>query len=444
LGKKNQKKLASLNGAHEFDPSHENTYLCESSGVKHPKLFYGWWIVVVAAIGLGLGYAPIIVYSFSVFIKPLSQDLHSNRANISFAFTLANLMTSISSPLVGRLADRFGARRLILIATTIFASILISAPLLSSKLWSFYLFYGLLGFVGSAPAPIPYVKVISRWFDRHRGLALGLTMVGIGSGAIVIPAFAQRLIAMLGWRSTYMVIGMLVLVASVPIVAFFLKESPEEMGLLPDGGPDARNVAQEQDSKEGLSWREARRSATFWLMVSAVFLIGASVHGCVLHLAPLLSDRGLSPRRVALAITVLGSALMIGRVASGYLLDRFFAPRVAMCIFGAAAFGIVLLRTAAGTRLVFLAVFLIGLGMGAEVDIIAYLTSRYFGLRAFGEIYGYAFASYTLAGALGPWLMGLGFDRSGSYGSILVGFLLAASLAAVLMTRLGPYRFRPG
>jgi MFS family permease len=411
--------------------------------VKHPKFFYGWWIVVVSAIGLGLGYAPIIVYSFSVFIKPLTQDLHSNRASISLAFTLANLMTSISSPLVGRLADRFGARRVILIATAIFASLLISAPLLSSKLWSFYLFYGLLGFVGSGPAPIPYVKVISRWFDRHRGLALGLTMVGIGTGAIVMPSFAQRLIATLGWRSTYMVIGIFVLVVSVPIVAFFLKESPEERGSLPDGASIARNIGPKQNSEEGLSWWEARRSATFWLMVSALFLVGVSVHGCVLHLAPLLSDQGLSPQGVALAITVLGTALMIGRVASGYLLDRAFAPRVAMWIFGAVAFGIALLRTAAGTRLVFLAVFLIGLGMGAEVDIIAYLTSRYFGLRAFGEIYGYAFASYTVAGALGPWLMGLGFDRSGSYVSVLVSFLLATSLAAVLMTRLGPYRFRP-
>jgi predicted MFS family arabinose efflux permease len=237
---------------------------------------------------------------------------------------------------------------------------------------------------------------------------------------------------------------MLVLVVSVPIVAFFLKESPEERGLLPDGVSVARNVGQKQNSEEGLNWWEARRSATFWLMVSALFLVGASVHGCVVHLAPLLSDQGLTPQRVALAITVLGTALMIGRVASGYLLDRVFAPRVAMWIFGAVAFGIALLRTAAGTRLVFLAVFLIGLGMGAEVDIIAYLTSRYFGLRAFGEIYGYAFASYTVAGALGPWLMGLGFDRSGSYGSVLVGFLLATSLAVVLMTRLGPYRFRPG
>lgn len=408
------------------------------------KFFYGWWIVVVAGIGLCLGYAPIIVYSFTVFIKPLTQELHSNRASISLAFTLANLMTSISSPLVGQLADRFGARRIILITSTIFALLLISAPFLSGKLWSIYLFCGLLGFVGSGPAPIPYVKVISRWFDRRRGLALGLTMVGIGSGAILMPPLAQRLIAMLGWRSTYMVIGLLVLVVSVPIVAFFLKESPEEMGLLPDGASLARKAAEKQNSEGGLTWWDARRSATFWLLVGAVVLVGASVHGCVLHLAPMLSDQGVLPQRVSVAFLFLGSALMIGRVVSGYLLDRFFAPRVALCIFGAAACGIVLLRTAAGTRLVFLAVFLIGLGMGAEVDIIAFLTSRYFGLRAFGEIYGYAFASYTLAGALGPWLMGLGFDRSGSYGSILVGFLIATLLAAALMTKLGSYRFRPG
>jgi MFS family permease len=411
---------------------------------KRPRFFYGWWIVVVSAIGLGLGYAPIIVYSFGVFIKPLTQELHSNRASISLAFTLANLLQSVSSPLAGRLADRFGARRVILLSTVILALLLVSSHLLSAKLWDFYVFYGLLGFVGSGPAPIPYVKVISRWFDRRRGLALGLTMFGIGSGAILMPALARRLIAMLGWRSTYMVIGLLVLVVSVPVVGFFLKESPEEMGLLPDGAIAARQAAEKQNTGEGMAWREVRRSKAFWLMVGAIFLVGASVHGCVLHLVPLLSDQGVSSNRVALATSFLGSALLIGRVGSGYLLDRFFAPRVAMCLFAAAACGIALLRMGAASGLVLLAVFLIGLGMGAEVDIIAYLVSRYFGLRAFGEVYGYAFASYVLAGALGPWFMGLGFDRSGSYGSVLLGFLLATLLAVVLMTRLGPYRFRPG
>jgi MFS family permease len=411
---------------------------------EHPKFFYGWWIVVVAGIGLCLGYGPIMVYSFSVFIKPLTQEFHSNRASVSLAFTLANLFQGVSSPLTGRLADRFGARRVILLSSVIFALLLVSSHLLSAKLWNLYVFFGLLGFVGSGPAPIPYVKVISRWFDQRRGLALGLTMFGIGSGAILMPVLAQRLIAMFGWRSTYVVMGLLVLVVSVPTVAFFLKESPEEMRLLPDGAVAARKAAEKQNSEEGMTWRDARHSKAFLLMVGAIVLVGASVHGCVLHLVPMLSDLGVSSNRVALALSFLGIALLIGRVGSGYLLDRFFAPRVAMCLFGAAACGIALLRTGAASGLLFPAVLLIGLGMGAEVDIIAYLVSRYFGLRAFGEVYGYAFASYVLAGALGPWLMGVGFDYSGSYRSILVRFMLATLLAVVLMTRLGPYRFRPG
>jgi MFS family permease len=337
----------------------------QSGTSEQPKFFYGWWIVVVAGIGLCLSYGPIIVYSFGVFIKPLTQELHSSRASISLAFTLANLVQSISSPLAGRLADRLGARRVILVATIIFALLLVFSQLLPAKLWSFYAFFGLLGFVGSGPAPIPYVKVISRWFDRHRGLALGLTMFGIGAGVILMPALAQKLIAMFGWRSTYVVIGLLVLVVSVPVVAFFLKESPEEMGLLPDGAVAARNATQRQGSEEGLTWWDARRSATFWLMVGAVFLVGASLHGCVLHLAPMLSDQGVSPQRIGLAISILGSALLIGRVGSGYLLDRFFAPYVAMCIFGAVACGIALLRMGVASGLLFLAVFLIGLGMGA-------------------------------------------------------------------------------
>jgi MFS family permease len=408
-----------------------------------PRFFHGWWIVVVAAIGLCLSYGPVIVYSFGVFIKPLTQELHASRASISFLFTLAALVQSISSPLAGRLADRFGARRVILLSTIIFALLLVFSHLLPPNLWNFYTFFGVLGFVGSGPAPIPYVKVVSRWFDRHRGLALGLAMFGIGAGAILMPALAQKLISLFGWRSTYLVIGLLILAVSVPVVAIFLKESPEEIGLLPDGAVAARNAAERQGSEEGLTWRDARRSATFWLMVGAVFLVGACLHGCVVHLAPMLTDQGVSPQRVGLAISVLGSALLIGRVGSGYLLDRFFAPRVAVCIFGAVACGIALLRIGAVSGVFYLAAFLIGLGMGAEVDIMAYLTSRYFGLRAFGEVYGYTFASFVLAGALGPWLMGFGFDRSGSYGSILAVFMLATLVAAALMTRLGPYRFRP-
>jgi MFS family permease len=405
------------------------------------KFFYGWWIVLTAGLGLCLGYAPIIVFSFGIFLKPLLQEFHSSRGNISAAFTLANLAQAIASPLVGRLADRFGARRVILFASVVFGSLLIFSLLPSTSLWRLYLFYVLLGIAGSGTAPVPYGKVISNWFDKRRGLALGLTMFGLGSGAIVIPSLTQRLITILGWRGAYASIGLLVLVVSVPVVGLFLKETPEEMGLLPDGG-NAVHSATGQPSSEGVACGDAWHEPAFWTMIIAFFLVGASVHGCVVHLAPMLTDQGMTAERAALASSLLGAGLLIGRVGSGYLLDRVFAPRVAMLFFGGAALGMVFLWSGAG-GIAYLAAFLVGLGMGAEGDIIAYLTSRYFGLRAFGEIYGYAFASYVLAGALGPWLMGLGFDRTGSYRAVLAGFLVATLLAAVAMLRLGPYRYQP-
>jgi MFS family permease len=145
---------------------------------------------------------------------------------------------------------------------------------------------------------------------RRRGLALGLTLFGIGSGAILMSILAQKLIALLGWRATYTVLGLLVLTVSVAILAFFLKESPEGMGLLPDGAIAAGQAAEKQHM-EGLAWRDARRDQTFWFMIGAIFLVGASVHGCVLHLAPMLSDQGVSPQRLALAISFLGIAIRI-------------------------------------------------------------------------------------------------------------------------------------
>jgi MFS family permease len=158
---------------------------------------------------------------------------------------------------------------------------------------------------------------------------------------------------------------------------------------------------------------------------------------------PMLTDHGISVERAALASSLLGVALLIGRVFTGYFLDRFFGAHVAIVLFSGVAIGISLLWTGA-SGLTFLAAFLVGLGMGAEADIIAYLTSRYFGLRSFGEIYGYLFATFTLAGALGPVLMGAGFDRLGSYRAPLLFFLAATLVATALLTRLGPYAYRAG
>ncbi|NOT53517.1 MAG: MFS transporter [Deltaproteobacteria bacterium] len=403
-------------------------------------VFHGWWIVLVVGVGLSLSYGPIIVATFGVFLKPLSQEFGWSRTGISLAFSLGNLMFSGALPLIGRLVDRLGARTVILPSVLIFGLSVMSFYLLTASLWHFYALYLLLGVVNSGPLSA-YSKVISRWFDQQRGLALGLAMAGMGVGSFIIPPLAQALITTVGWRQAYVFLGLLVIGITMPVVGVFLKETPQRMGLWPDGAiVAAAGVAKRTGQEPGLSGREAWHTGAFWLMVGAFFLQSVGFHGYYLHLVPLLTDHGASVQSAALVMSLGAVGGMLGRVGGGYLLDRFFAPYVAVCFFCGSALGIFLLWSGAVGSLAFVAAFLGGLGVGAELDIIAYMVSRYFGLRAFGEIYGYVFAAFTLGGVIGPPLMGIGFDSTGSYSPVLGGFVVTTLMAVGLMTQMGPYR----
>jgi MFS family permease len=383
----------------------------------------------------------IVVLSFGVFFKPLSQYFHASRAAVSLAFTLHNLVGAACIPLIGRLIDCFGARRVILTGTTIFGLVLLSGGLVGSSITYLYLFYVALGLVAGTTSPVPYGVVVSRWFDRQRGLALGLMAFGLGLGAIAMPLVAQRLIAMFGWRATYAIFGCAALLLSLPVVAAFLAEDPRQKGMWPDGIVPTQSAEQDKGHYEGLSWRDTWHQPTFWLLICAFFLAGASLFACVLHMPALLTDRGVSPQGAAVASSIVGVALLVGRIGAGYLLDRIFAPRLALLLFGGSAVGIALLSAGSVGKIALVAAFLVGVGVGAEVDIIAYLMGRYFGLRALGTAFGYGFGSYVFGGALGALLMGAGFDLTHSYTVPLAGFFIAMVLAAWLMTRLGPYQY---
>jgi MFS family permease len=309
---------------------------------------------------------------------------------------------------------------------------------LTASLLQFFVVYIYLGLVGGGSAAVPYSSVISHWFDRKRGLALGLAMVGVGLSTFIMPSLSHTLIGAFGWRSAYVLLGLAVMVVTIP-VGFFLKERPEMMGLSPDGG-DVAAKGMGNSSKEGMNGREALRDSTFWLLFGAVFLVAMSVIGCLIHLVPMLTDRGISAQSAAFATSLLGGAVIPGRVGSGYLLDRVHASYVAACFFSAAAVGILILLSGMSGFTVFVAAALVGLGMGAEGELIAYLVGRYFGLLSFSEVYGYALISFTLGGIVGPLVMGIVFDATGSYRFALGLFLLATIAGTGLMTRLGPYR----
>lgn len=409
---------------------------------ERPRVFYGWWVVAAAAVGGLIGGPPLVVFSFPVYFRPLSEHFHAGRGAISLAFTCFNLTQAVFSPAMGWLVDRVGARRVILSSVGLLGGALVGAKLLGSSMAMLYLFFVVLGLATSGSG-FPCGVVVSHWFDRKRGLALGCTMLGTGTGAMLMPAIAQRTIAAFGWRTAYAFSGCAVLLVTLPLLSIVLRGDPREMGLLPDGaktgdGGCAKNEPAEQ---EGLSWSETWRRREFWMLLAAFFLASASLHACFLHMGALLTDRGVSVRDAALASSLLGMALLLTRFVVGYLLDRIFAPRLAMWFFLGTSAGIALLLAGALGALAFAAAFLVGMGLGAEGDLIAYSLTRYFGLKAFGTAYGTTFAVFLVAGALGAYLMGAAFDRYHSYTLPLGGFLLAMAASAGVLALMGPYRF---
>ncbi len=405
-----------------------------------PGVFYGWWVALMAALGLFLNSATVLVFTFGIFAKAIGQEFHTGRSSISLAFTCHNLTAAMCVPIAGRLVDRYGPRRVLLPCTIVLGLILLWSSALSSAIWELYVFYLALGMVSGGAGAMSYTAVVSRWFDRRRGLALSLMMLGMGLGAIIMPAAAQRLVALFGWRHAYSLFGLAILLVPLPVVAAFLKEKPENMGLLPDGVPHIATPIQVDE--EGLTVRQALRTPEFWSLACALGLVTASVHACFIHLPAILTDRGSTAQTAAFVSSLFGVGLLCGRVGCGYLMDQFFAPRVAALFFTGVAIGAAILTTAHSIWFSCVASLLVGLGIGAEVDIIAYLTTRYFGLRSFGELFGWLWAVFGVSGGIGAYLMGVGFDKTGSYSLPLAGFSVAAFAAMLLMISLGPYRYR--
>jgi MFS family permease len=401
--------------------------------------FYGWVVVATAALGLLFGAFPIVAFSFGVFLKPYMQEFHADRAAISLAFTIHNVIAAFLAVFIGRLADRVGARQLIVAGLTFLGLILLSAQEIGSNVWQLYIFYSALGVVGGATTSVPYTLVVSRWFTRRRGLALGLMMTGLGAGAALMPPMVQRLIAGYGWRTAFTIVGCAILIIPIPVIALFLKEDPRRLGLLPDGGFDAPLPPYRS---EGFTWPEIRRFPAFWLMIVAFALTAVSVHACVVYLPEIIGRSGAGANAAALGSSVAGLAVLAGRIGTGYFLDRYFGPYVAMIVFANSALGIALLLWTGGAGLpALLGAFLVGLGFGAEVDVIAYLMGRYFGLRSLGTAFGFGFGAFVLAGGFGPLIMGFAFDKTGSYRAPLTGFFLATCLGAAMLGNLGPYNF---
>ncbi len=382
-------------------------------------------MAAASAVCLLVGFASLLVYTFGVFLKPLAAEFAWSRQAVSAAFGVAALAVAACSPLLGALLDRYPIRRIILPCMFVFGCAFASLTLLTNHLWQLYATFTVLGIVGNGTAHLAYSRPLSTWFQERRGMAFALLMSGGAIGAMILPVVAQTLIGMVGWRDAFAILGATVLVIGLPLAAT-VRSSPTFHG-------SRTEVAKDSSPGKGL------RSGKFWIIVVVLFFASLSQNGSITQMAALLTDRGVSANSAALAVSVLGGAILVGRLLTGWLLDRYFAPRVAFCLLGIAAFGTFTLASAHSSGMGFLGAACIGLGMGGEADVTPYLVAKYFGLKSFSTLYGFTWTAYAIAGAVGPVIMGKAFDATGSYQTLLSILSILTLAAGGLMLLLPKY-----
>jgi MFS family permease len=393
--------------------------------------YFGWRVALAACLGVMGGFGSLFVYTFTVFVKPLGAQFGWNREAVSVGFAIAAMTVGMASPLIGRLIDRFGPRHIILPCMTVFGCGIASFALLRPGIWQFYLTCFVIGVVGNGAAHLAYARSISTWFERRLGVALAFVMVGAGLGAMILPVIAQAVVTRSGWRTAYLTLGLTALILGLPLSWLYVKDR------------DTTKTKTAEVQHAGLTWQQGARSLPFWIIVAVLFVSSISMNGAITHLSALLTDRGITPGSAALCASILGGTSILGRVATGWLLDRFFGGRVAFVINLATAGGIFMLANANSFVSGAAAAALIGIGAGGEAAITPYLLTRYFGLRAFSTLYGLTWTFYAAAGAAGPVILGRTFDATGSYTSLLSTLAIALAVAAAIMLLLPKYPNQP-
>lgn len=406
--------------------------------------FQGWRVLGAATVGLACGIATVVPASFGVFLGPLRAEFGWTQSETFTALLFITFTSALIAAPVGGLVDRYGARRVVLAGFCFQILLLASFAWLGPSLWAYYLRYFLLAVLAIGTTHVAFARVITLWFDRRRGLALGIALSGVGIGGFLWPLYAQAMIGQHGWRDAWLLLALAVAVLALPTIALLLRDSPASVGQTPDGDP-LRTAADDTTPAEatGIPLAGVLRMPGYWLMVATFFLIGFAVQSVMLHLVPLLTARGLPPMLAALAQSLLFVAVTTGRLVTGWLMDRFFAPRVALAFLLAPIVGITLLALGAGGATALVAALLVGLAVGAEVDVLAYLTGRYFGARHFSAVYGTFYGVYTLSGGLGPLFTARLVDTGEGYPVALAVHAALLAVAALLLLRFPPLPTTP-
>jgi MFS family permease len=394
----------------------------------------GWLVVGGCVIG-GIFSLPSVFFNvLPALTVPIEQATGWSRESIQAGIGVHILGSFLAVPLCGYLVDRMGARAVILISQILFAIGLAAISFTASSIALFYASFVLLAFLGTGTGPVAYAKIVVDWFTTHRGLALGISVMGVGAAGGLLALMVTALTAEVGWTGALQVMAAITALMVVPLF-FLLKDYPTPAESV---AVAATHGATDQESA-GRFW--FMRSREFWLLAAAFLIAGIGQIGIVFNLIPMQIDRGMTPVAAAGVQAVIGGALVVGRLIGGLLLDRVESPKIASWGLILAAIGLIWLGSGITGWQAYAAAALLGLSAGIETDVLPYMISRYFDAGAFGRIFAIIATISQLAIAVSPFMMSSLRTQTGDYAaSCFLGAGLVV-LAGALLWLLPRYRY---
>lgn len=408
--------------------------------------FYGWVVVGLSFLTLAVGGSANI--SFSLFYVALLKDFGWSRAEAALAFSISMLVFCGGGPVVGWMTDRLGPRRLMPAGVLLLSAGLLASSQISA-LWHLYLLYGVVISLGiTSIGFVPTVIIVSRWFTRHRAMAVGIAQAGQGVGALLLLPLIQGVIGSVGWRGAYVFLSALVFLALLPPLWALQRGTPQDLGLRPLGEEEALERAKAPSTgrrplpRGDLTLRDALLTYRFWTLSAVGFVSGLSFSAMMVHPVAHMADLGY-PHLLAAAIFGLTLASRSGGgILGGLLSDRLGREQTYTAFACLSLLGVIFLLELRPSAPWMLYAFALsyGLGSGAAGTISSSLHADLFLGRNFGAIFGLTQVGAGLGAALGPWLAGLLYDRLGGYGPAFQAILLLIALSAAGIWMAAPRR----
>ncbi len=417
----------------EQDANTSGDSILRGKGLSAGAEWRAHWPVVLAACS-GMGLSTIAQYTVSLFIEPIEAEFGWTRAQIMSGMIISAIIGVTCAPLIGAAIDRFGPRRFGIAATLVVPACFALLGATSDNIWVWRALWLLFALSTILLQPAIWTSAVTGFFEKGRGFALACVLGGSGISSIAMPPLAYYAIEHFGWRMGFAAVSLFWLVITFPLVTLFLtsrKDRDRTSGIQASRAP-VRNF--------GYVLRHLILSRKFLQVAIAGLLIATVVVSIVTSLVPIMTSNGIARGEAAGIAGMLGFASIFGRLTVGWLLDRIEARYLAAITLCLPLLTILLLtQMPHSVPAAIAAVLIIGLALGAELDLMAYITSRYFELAYFGTLFGTIGGFVTLAGGMGPVLLNMVYDATGSYDPALLAAIPVSLTAAMLFLLLGPY-----